>query len=70
MGTLSSILGVKVLLLVVEEITKQNILNTPYSKYPPEALSGIINRAFVVWLNPLMWRGIAGKPLSLPELSR
>ncbi|KAF9246830.1 hypothetical protein DTO027I6_9805 [Penicillium roqueforti] len=70
MGTLSSILGVKVLLLVVEEITKQNILNIPYSKYPPEALSGIINRAFVVWLNPLMWRGIAGKPLSLPELSR
>ncbi|KUM61871.1 hypothetical protein ACN42_g5227 [Penicillium freii] len=70
LGILSSILGVKVLLLVVEEITKRNVLNTPYNKYPPEALSGIINRVFVVWLNPLMWRGIAGKPLSLPELSQ
>ncbi|CAI7625641.1 unnamed protein product [Penicillium manginii] len=70
LGILSSILGVKVLLLVAEEITKRNVLNTPYNKYPPEALSGIINRVFVVWLNPLMWRGIAGKSLSLPELSQ
>ncbi|CAI7566126.1 unnamed protein product [Penicillium crustosum] len=70
LGILSSILGVKVLLLVVEEISKRNVLNIPYSKYPPEALSGIINRVFVLWLNPLMWRGIAGEPLSLPELSQ
>jgi len=43
-------------------------MRQPYSVYTPEALSGLWNKMFMCWLNPLMWRGIAGKPLSLPDL--
>lgn len=62
------ILVAKISLLALEETSKRRLLRIPYNKYPPEALSGIINRAFMCWLNPLMWRGIAGEPLTLPEL--
>ncbi|KAF7712524.1 ABC multidrug transporter [Penicillium ucsense] len=65
LGLVSAIVALKIALLVVEELSKRSLLKSPYSKYPPEALSGIINRAFMLWLNPLMWRGIAGEPLSL-----
>ncbi|KAJ5484697.1 ABC multidrug transporter [Penicillium diatomitis] len=65
LGLVSAIVALKIALLVVEELSKRSLLKSPYSKYPPDALSGIINRAFMLWLNPLMWRGIAGEPLSL-----
>lgn len=61
----SAIVAVKIVLLAVEELNKRSLLRSPYSKYPPEALGGIINHAFMFWLNPLMWRGIAREPLSL-----
>jgi hypothetical protein len=68
LGLASAIIAVKIVLLAVEELSRRSLLNSPYSKFPTEALSEIINRAFMFWLNPLMWRGVAGEPLSLPEL--
>ncbi|CEJ57910.1 hypothetical protein PMG11_06587 [Penicillium brasilianum] len=68
LGLASAIIAVKIVLLTVEELSRRSLLKDPYSKYPTEALSGIINRAFMFWLNPLMWRGVAGEPLSLSEM--
>lgn len=68
LGLASAIIAIKIVLLAVEELSKRSLLKDPYRKYPTEALSGIINRAFMFWLNPLMWRGVAGEPLSLSEM--
>jgi hypothetical protein len=68
LGLASAIAALKIALLAVEELGKRSLLKTPYSAYPPEALSGILNRVFMGWLNPLMWRGVAGSPLSLAGL--
>ena len=65
LGLVFAVIALKIALLTVEALRKRSLQKSPYSKYPPEALSGIINRAFMLWLNPLMWRGIAGEPLSL-----
>lgn len=58
----------KCLIAIVEELSKRHLLKSPYNAYPPEALSGLLSRLFLCWINPLMWRGIAGKPLSLEDL--
>ena len=46
------------MLLVIESITKANILlrQDPY-KHTPEATAGIFNRYFFMWLNPLFKEG-------------
>ncbi|WEW56917.1 hypothetical protein PRK78_002374 [Emydomyces testavorans] len=49
--------ALKVVILLFEAWSKRGILKTEYQSYPPEATSGIINRAFFWWINPLFWFG-------------
>jgi hypothetical protein len=55
-------------LLLLESIEKRRILLPNFRHYPLEATSGIINRAFFCWLNPLFARGFS-KILSYKDLS-
>jgi len=43
--------------LLLEAQNKKRYLKAPYRDYSPEALSGIINRSFQWWVNPLFARG-------------
>jgi ATP-binding cassette, subfamily C (CFTR/MRP), member 1 len=61
-------LVLKATLLLTEELPKKKSLRSPYSAYPPEARSGIYSKIFLIWLNPLMLRGLVGAPLKLPDL--
>ncbi|KAK4247619.1 ABC transporter [Corynascus novoguineensis] len=49
--------GVKALGLVLETLNKRQSLRPEYQDYPPEATSGIFNRSFFWWLNPLFKQG-------------
>lgn len=60
-------IGVKLLLLLQEAKNKRMYLKAPYREYPPEATSGIFNRSFFWWLNPLFAHGFR-KVLSLNDL--
>ena len=66
-GVASAALGVEVILLCLEATSKRSSLRGPYKAYPPEATSGIINRSFFWWLNPLFIAGFR-KLLSLEDL--
>jgi hypothetical protein len=48
---------VKAFVLVLEALGKQRLLRPEYQDYPPEATSGIYNRSFFWWLNPLFRLG-------------
>jgi ATP-binding cassette subfamily C (CFTR/MRP) protein 1 len=60
-------LAVKIILLILEAQTKRSYLKLPYSDYPPEAISGIFNRTFFVWINPMFMIGFQ-KILALEDL--
>ena len=60
-------LGVEMALLCLETVGKRPWLRMPFKDYPPEATSGIINRSFFWWLNPLFIRGFR-KILLLDDL--
>ena len=49
--------ALKTILVVLEAQSKRDILRAPYSSYPPEATSGVYNRALFLWLNPLFRTG-------------
>ena len=49
--------AIKFFILVLETVEKRSILRPGYCQYPPEATSGIINRSFFWWLNPLLLTG-------------
>src|SRR5689334_16131041 len=49
--------AVKALVLVLEALGKRRLLRPEYQDYPPEATSGIYNRSFFWWLNPLFRLG-------------
>jgi hypothetical protein len=53
----SSMLGVKVMILVAEAIEKRDILLARYQYSSPEVTSGIYSRSFFFWLNSLMTTG-------------
>ncbi|PQE21513.1 ABC multidrug transporter protein [Rutstroemia sp. NJR-2017a BVV2] len=57
----------KTILLWLEAFEKKSFLKEPYSKYPPEALAGVINTSFFWWLNTLIRKG-HGNILSLDDL--
>jgi ATP-binding cassette subfamily C (CFTR/MRP) protein 1 len=57
----------KVLVLVLESREKTKALKEPYSKFPPEATRGIVNRSLLWWLNPLFVTGFR-KLLTLDDL--
>lgn len=60
-------MGAKLLVLVLETRNKTAYLKKEYKEYPPEATSGVINRSFLFWLNPLFMMGYKGL-LSLADL--
>lgn len=58
---------VKFAILCLEAVQKRRMLRPDYQTYPPEAVSGIINRSFFWWLNKLFKRGYS-KTLRLDDL--
>lgn len=63
----SAALGVKLLLFLLEAVEKRSILKRKYSGYPPEATSGVFNKFFFWWLNPLFRAGFS-KILAVDDL--
>lgn len=70
---------VKGFLLVIEALSKRRVLRPEFRGYGygPEATSGLYNRSFFWWLNPLFWKGFQkGRVLDvdkrgdLPELDK
>jgi ATP-binding cassette, subfamily C (CFTR/MRP), member 1 len=57
----------KVAILLLEALEKRWILQPRYKSYPPEATSGIFNKGFFWWLNPLFRKGFS-KLLFIEEL--
>jgi ATP-binding cassette subfamily C (CFTR/MRP) protein 1 len=57
----------KFVILLLETIEKRRILRSGYRDNPPYATSGIINRTFFWWLNPLFRRGFS-KTLAVNDL--
>ncbi|KAH8701001.1 putative multidrug resistance-associated protein [Talaromyces proteolyticus] len=53
----SSMIGVKVMVLLVEAIEKRDLLLEPYRHLSPEETSGIYSKSFFFWLNQLMTSG-------------
>lgn len=51
--------GLKIVILLLEAVEKRWILRPKYKTYPPEAISGIYNKSFFWWLNPLFRRGFS-----------
>lgn len=49
--------ALKFVILLLEAVEKRWILRPKYEDYPPEAISGIYNKSFFWWLNPLFRRG-------------
>ncbi|OBT46506.1 hypothetical protein VE00_03330 [Pseudogymnoascus sp. WSF 3629] len=56
-GIASSILAVKLFVLISEATEKTRILFTPYADCSPENTSGLYSRGFFWWLNPLFRLG-------------
>lgn len=50
-------IGIKFALLLLEGRSKQSYLKAPYNKFSPETTSGVLNRSFSWWLNPLLTAG-------------
>lgn len=46
-------MGVKLLLLALEEKGKRSILKAPHKQLPKETTSGVFSRSLFWWLNPL-----------------
>lgn len=55
----SAAMGVKLLLFILEAVEKRSILKSKYSKYPPEATSGVFNKFFFWWLIPVFRAGFS-----------
>ncbi|KAH7371789.1 ABC transporter-like protein [Cadophora sp. MPI-SDFR-AT-0126] len=58
-GVASTILAVKLSLLISEAIEKRGLLFAPYASPSPEATSGLYSRGFFWWLNPLFRLGFS-----------
>ncbi|RAH47783.1 P-loop containing nucleoside triphosphate hydrolase protein [Aspergillus brunneoviolaceus CBS 621.78] len=56
-GVFSSMIAVKVMVLLAEAVEKRQILLPPYRGLSPEETSGIYSRSFFFWLNQLMISG-------------
>jgi ATP-binding cassette, subfamily C (CFTR/MRP), member 1 len=52
---------------IIEARNKTKDLKEPYREYPPEAIHGVWNRTFFLWLNTLFVKGF-GSLLSLNDL--
>ncbi|OQE34379.1 hypothetical protein PENCOP_c018G04493 [Penicillium coprophilum] len=56
-GVFSSMIGVKVMVLLAEAVEKRKLLLGPYRDMSPEETSGIYSKSFFFWLNQLMKTG-------------
>ncbi|KAJ5806253.1 uncharacterized protein N7503_003855 [Penicillium pulvis] len=56
-GLFSSMIGVKVMVLLAEAVEKRKMLLAPYRDLSPEETSGIYSKSFFFWLNQLMTSG-------------
>ncbi|KAH8658409.1 hypothetical protein BX600DRAFT_469082 [Xylariales sp. PMI_506] len=59
--------GLEVLLFVVESLSKRSYLRQPYQELPVEQTIGVVNKAFLFWINDLILLGNA-KILSVTDL--
>ncbi|MCJ1309562.1 hypothetical protein MMC25_003222 [Agyrium rufum] len=67
LGIFTASIGIKAILLLLESRNKRSQLKPVFRAYPPEATSGIFNRSFFWWLNPLFLGGFR-KILALEDL--
>lgn len=62
-GTIAAVssvaLAIKFVLLVLEAISKKNILRAKWSTLSPEATSGLFAKSLFIWINPLLRLGSA-----------
>ncbi|CZT07287.1 related to multidrug resistance protein [Rhynchosporium agropyri] len=54
-------LVLKATVLSLEMVEKRHILSKPYSEYPSEALSGVLNKMVFWWINSLLLRGFSAR---------
>jgi ATP-binding cassette, subfamily C (CFTR/MRP), member 1 len=66
---LTTIFGLKFLLLILESLNKQSFLREPYKDLPVEQTVSDINRAFLFWINDLILLGNS-KLLTYSDLPR
>ncbi|KAJ5543476.1 Cyclic peptide transporter [Penicillium sp. DV-2018c] len=52
--------GLKTVILVLEETCKRPFLKRQYQDAAPEAVSGIYSRSLFLWVNPFLWKGYRG----------
>jgi ATP-binding cassette subfamily C (CFTR/MRP) protein 1 len=57
-GDFSACVALKFVILVLEAVEKRHLLKPRYQTQSPEATSGIYNRSFFWWLNPLFRKGV------------
>lgn len=67
LGLFTTNIAVKLVLLILECQSKQKFLRPPYNNYSPEATSGILNRSFFWWINPILATGFR-KLITLDDL--
>ena len=67
LGLFTSNIAIKSALLIFENKSKRRYLRAPYSSYSPEATSGIFNRSFFWWINPILATGFR-KLITLDDL--
>lgn len=67
LGLFSTNIAIKLVLLGLESKTKRTYLRAPYKNFSPEATSGIFNRSFFWWINPILATGFR-KLITLDDL--
>jgi len=67
LGLFTADVAIKLAFLLLESKSKRSHLKAPYNAYSPETTSGIFNRSFFWWLNPVVVTGFR-KILTLDDL--
>jgi hypothetical protein len=67
LGLFTADVVIKLVLLLLESMSKRSYLKAPFNSYSPETTSGIFNRSFFWWLNPVVFTGFR-KILTLDDL--
>ncbi|KAK0618103.1 P-loop containing nucleoside triphosphate hydrolase protein [Bombardia bombarda] len=70
--SLGLMFAAKLILLCVESLDKQSVLLDRWRDLPPEERAGILSRAFVYWISPVLARGYKGALANheLPDIDR
>src|SRR6187402_1660125 len=67
LGLFTASISIKAILLLLESKSKRGYLRAPYATHSPETTSGIFNRTFFWWINPILATGFR-KILTLDDL--